>query len=653
MRLLALVLAFVAGAPFAGAANGVTAEGTRSSPFASFFSEGIAAGRIEIVSFPANVECSLGRAARPENELRPIVIHRSEGPTRIRLTSERAARGLPAPTNAEVLADVEANYAANKANFCGPTLRAYHFKAENPKALLLVVHGMQSNSAWFLSGETLARSGVEVLAFDRRGSGISDGSVGHVNDFNDLIGDMDSAVEFLRNERERIPMHLHANCFGTRIGIPYLQDYMESRTKTRLQEKRKRDNPSISDEQLEDVNGYRFVSVINTSPATHMSRESEKLIRDHFDCFMQFVQADKNWEPRERCLTKPQEEYPIMETERWMALLSPEEKSCLGRYARRVPEALREAQCREEHVQKLLSPDCLSTDPTAIDRCQAQLGEVERNCLDGLVWENFKYIENDKCTAADRQALRSDLRDPSGVEMVRSPLTDDLFTTEPRFLEMIGQDQTALRALSRSFFYALYDLSNRMDNWLKGRTFGNQVLDSSFGTPVLMVLQTEDRMVENPDIVHEYFSAHRGAPKQESGDLISACFRCNPKVVGTVNPAECSIEELRRCRFPQDVLECVDPTGEIAPCTDRNGNSFSCANPDQPFQQCADVRLISPRHQPRFRVPPKSIKRLVEIDCEHFTEFCKRPEETERYRRAMVEWLGQDRWQAAWDELFE
>ena len=46
------------------------------------------------------------------------------------------------------------------------------------------------------------------------------------------------------------------------------------------------------------------ISVINTSPATHMSEPAEKLFRDNIDCIMQIVQQDKKWTRREACLTE-------------------------------------------------------------------------------------------------------------------------------------------------------------------------------------------------------------------------------------------------------------------------------------------------------------------------------------------------------------
>lgn len=46
-----------------------------------------------------------------------------------------------------------------------------------PKALVLGVHGLQSNGRWFnRTGTALAKQGISVMIYDRRGSGLSDGN---------------------------------------------------------------------------------------------------------------------------------------------------------------------------------------------------------------------------------------------------------------------------------------------------------------------------------------------------------------------------------------------------------------------------------------------------------------------------------------------
>lgn len=118
--------------------------------------------------------------------------------------------------------------------------------AAQPKALLLVVHGMQSHAEWFLSGDELAKKGITSLALDRRGSGKSGGARGHATSARELMDDVQSGYDALKNTAPSIPVDLHVNCFGTRIMFPMIAQ-----------------NPGM------------FRSMIVTAPATHMSKAAD------------------------------------------------------------------------------------------------------------------------------------------------------------------------------------------------------------------------------------------------------------------------------------------------------------------------------------------------------------------------------------------
>jgi len=134
----------------------------------------------------------------------------------------------------------------------GVRLHASLFGAPHPVAGLLIVHGLQSHAGWFEASGTaaeLAGAGITCLAYDRRGSGRSSGVSGHADSCEDFIADLRAAAAALRVELDRsigsrTPMHVLANCFGTRAVLAYLAD-----------------DPSA------------FDSLILTSPATHMSRK--------------------------------------------------------------------------------------------------------------------------------------------------------------------------------------------------------------------------------------------------------------------------------------------------------------------------------------------------------------------------------------------
>ena len=135
----------------------------------------------------------------------------------------------------------------------GTRLHASHFPARRPRAGLLLVHGLQSHARWFEASPTarnLAEAGICCLAYDRRGSGRSAGPTGHAGSAEDFEMDFAAAVGALRHELDRrgsrtAPLHVLANCFGTRVVLPWLAAHPDT-----------------------------FRSVILTAPATHMTRHA-------------------------------------------------------------------------------------------------------------------------------------------------------------------------------------------------------------------------------------------------------------------------------------------------------------------------------------------------------------------------------------------
>lgn len=136
----------------------------------------------------------------------------------------------------------------------GTPLHASLWRAERPIAGLLMIHGMQSHAGWFeVSGtaDEVARWGVTVLAYDRRGSGRSGGPLGHVPSAEAFLEDLAAAHEELARVLAEqgapdVPLHALANCFGTRILLPYLQGHPAA-----------------------------FRSAVLTAPATKMSRAAD------------------------------------------------------------------------------------------------------------------------------------------------------------------------------------------------------------------------------------------------------------------------------------------------------------------------------------------------------------------------------------------
>jgi alpha-beta hydrolase superfamily lysophospholipase len=131
----------------------------------------------------------------------------------------------------------------------GVKLHASLFPAQRPQAGLLLVHGLQSHAGWFEAAGTaagLAAAGIACLAYDRRGSGRSDGVRGHAESAEDFVADLAAGERALRSELPRgASVHVLANCFGARAVISHAAEHPEA-----------------------------FRSLVLTAPATHMSRRA-------------------------------------------------------------------------------------------------------------------------------------------------------------------------------------------------------------------------------------------------------------------------------------------------------------------------------------------------------------------------------------------
>jgi alpha-beta hydrolase superfamily lysophospholipase len=135
----------------------------------------------------------------------------------------------------------------------GTALHALLFRAAQPRAGLLMVHGLQSHAGWFEASGTpaeLAAAGITSVAYDRRGSGYSGGARGHADSADDFLIDLQAATAALRRALDdsgavHAPIHVLANCFATRTVLPYAAAHPNA-----------------------------YASLILTAPATHMSRRA-------------------------------------------------------------------------------------------------------------------------------------------------------------------------------------------------------------------------------------------------------------------------------------------------------------------------------------------------------------------------------------------
>ncbi len=86
---------------------------------------------------------------------------------------------------------------------------------KNTRTPLLMLHGLQSHSGWFVQSQTfLAGLGFPVYAMDRRGSGFSEGARGHCSNFHEMTADVHAVAQQVL-ERSGVPkLHVFGHCFG-------------------------------------------------------------------------------------------------------------------------------------------------------------------------------------------------------------------------------------------------------------------------------------------------------------------------------------------------------------------------------------------------------------------------------------------------------
>ncbi len=92
---------------------------------------------------------------------------------------------------------------------------------DDPRAALLLVHGIGEHSGRYEHvGAAFATAGIDVLAFDQRGHGESEGRRAHVDRFDDHLGD----VEALLDERRHldVPLILMGHSLGGLVATRYL-----------------------------------------------------------------------------------------------------------------------------------------------------------------------------------------------------------------------------------------------------------------------------------------------------------------------------------------------------------------------------------------------------------------------------------------------
>ncbi|MBU0991240.1 MAG: lysophospholipase [Proteobacteria bacterium] len=103
------------------------------------------------------------------------------------------------------------------------------WQVEHPKGILVISHGLGEHSGRYHNLlETLSGKDISIYASDHRGSGLSGGIRGHVDDFKKYYADIKHLVDaIIKNENKDIPIILLGHSLGGLIAELYALNYPE------------------------------------------------------------------------------------------------------------------------------------------------------------------------------------------------------------------------------------------------------------------------------------------------------------------------------------------------------------------------------------------------------------------------------------------
>ena len=98
--------------------------------------------------------------------------------------------------------------------------------ADTPRARIVIVHGIQSHSGWYLhSSSRLCAAGFEIFYLDRRGSGLNSEKRGHVDSLQVLLDDLVLFLSRVRIQEPRRPVVLIGVSWGGKLATAAAKEH--------------------------------------------------------------------------------------------------------------------------------------------------------------------------------------------------------------------------------------------------------------------------------------------------------------------------------------------------------------------------------------------------------------------------------------------
>ena len=120
----------------------------------------------------------------------------------------------------------------------GLVLKALYSKAENPKAVVVIVHGMVEHKERYIPFiEELNKNNFSAIIADLRGHGESineEYSLGRIASINQMVDDTNKVVEYIKKHNPSLEVYMFAHSMGTLVARMYIRSYSTSINKLAL-----------------------------------------------------------------------------------------------------------------------------------------------------------------------------------------------------------------------------------------------------------------------------------------------------------------------------------------------------------------------------------------------------------------------------------
>ena len=105
----------------------------------------------------------------------------------------------------------------------GTEIHGMAYDVGNPVAALCILHGHGGHSGRYVDFmDWLAGQGIASLAIDQRGHGQTKGRRGHFSSINNVLGDVEEALKWLRSSYLDVPLYLFGHSFGGLVTLEYV-----------------------------------------------------------------------------------------------------------------------------------------------------------------------------------------------------------------------------------------------------------------------------------------------------------------------------------------------------------------------------------------------------------------------------------------------